>query len=56
LGRRTSAGVGFFGGVVWLEGCIMGRFGVSEEVVMEVEGLDVAEVGLVVAGVVGCAA
>ena len=39
----------------------MGRFGVSEEVVTEVvvpkvEGLDVTEVGLVVAGVEGCAA
>ena len=61
FGSRTLAEVGFSGVAVRLGECILGRFGVDEGVVMEVVeaevvGWDGAEVDLVVAGVVCCAA
>jgi len=50
LGHKTLAGVGFSEVVVWLEGCILGRFGENEGVV----DLGGADVGLDGAGVGHC--
>jgi hypothetical protein len=36
LDHKTLAGVGFYGVVVWLGECTLGRFGGSKGVVMEV--------------------
>jgi hypothetical protein len=46
LDRMALGEVGFNGVAVWLGGCILGRAGENEVVVVEVVGLDGAEVGL----------